>query len=170
MRPVFLLALAYVLLWRAAELALSARNARRVLARGGRRVQGDGMGAIAGVHALWILLLVAEELLGGEPVGTPTLHLTAAGLYVLTELLRLACILCLGERWNVNVVVLDQPPVRRGPYRWLRHPNYVAVVLGLVALPLALGRPWALAAVPLKLLALRRRLAVEERALAGSRG
>jgi methyltransferase len=56
---------------------------------------------------------------------------------VLAQALRWWCITVLGPRWNTRVIVVPGLPlVERGPYRWLRHPNYVAVVLEGVALPL----------------------------------
>ncbi len=170
MRPELLLALVYVLVWRVVELALSARNRRKILGRGGRLVEQDGMGGIVLVHSLWILGLILEAALQEHPVFPRGLRMAAASIYVLSELVRIACIWTLGERWNVRVILLPGvAPVAGGPYRWLKHPNYAAVVVGLVALPLALGLPWtALLVLPLKLLALRKRLRVENEALTGS--
>ena len=74
----------------------------------------------------------------------------------------------LGERWTTRVLVLPgRPRVRDGAYRWLRHPNYVAVVIEFVAAPLMFGA-WrtALAFSLANLLALRVRIRCEERALA----
>jgi methyltransferase len=54
-----------------------------------------------------------------------------------SQLLRWWCVTTLGRRWNTLVIVLPQAPlVRRGPYRWLHHPNYVAVIAEGMALPL----------------------------------
>ncbi len=76
----------------------------------------------------------------------------------------------LGDRWCARVIVLPGVPrVRSGPYRFLDHPNYAAVVVGVVALPLALGLPLtAIFATPLKVFALWRRIRIEERALSAS--
>jgi methyltransferase len=65
-------------------------------------------------------------------LGWPMLALVA-----LSQALRWWCVTTLGRRWNTLVIVVPQAPlVRRGPYRWLHHPNYVAVVAEGVALPL----------------------------------
>ncbi|MFT5288573.1 MAG: methyltransferase [Planctomycetota bacterium] len=169
MRPEFVFALIYVLVWRVFELLLSKRNERKALALGARVVENDGMGSIIVVHTLWIVGLIVEELFGNGPYFSSEIQGVALGVYVLSELLRVACIWNLGPRWNVRVIVLDAvAPVTRGPYSWLKHPNYVAVVIGLAALPVALGLPWiAVLIVPLKLLALRKRLRVENEALYG---
>jgi methyltransferase len=58
-------------------------------------------------------------------------------LVVLSQALRWWCVRTLGHRWNTLVIVVPQAPlIRRGPYRWLHHPNYVAVVVEGIALPL----------------------------------
>ncbi|MFO0634707.1 MAG: isoprenylcysteine carboxylmethyltransferase family protein [Nannocystaceae bacterium] len=58
------------------------------------------------------------------------------------QLLRYWAIASLGERWNTRVlVVLGDTPLRRGPYRWLAHPNYLAVVIELAVVPLCVGAP-----------------------------
>ena len=163
MRVVVLAALAYTLTMRVAELVLSARNARALAGRGGKRIEPDGMAAIAAVHALWIVGIAAEEFWRGPSLPSVPVRVLFAALFVLAECVRFWCIATLGVRWNVRVIVLPGvPPIRRGPYRIARHPNYAAVVAGLVALPLALGLVAVpIAILPLKLAALRRRLQVE---------
>ena len=172
MRTVVLLALAYGLAARLVEMLLSARNARRVLARGGRRVEPDGFAGLAAVHAAWFAGMAIEELARGPSWSRPLPIAAAWAVFALAELGRYACIATLGDRWNVRVLVEDGAPrVRRGIYRRLRHPNYLFAALGIAALPLALALPiTALALTPLKLLAVARRLAIEERALAGAAG
>ena len=167
MRSIFLVALTYCILMRFVELYVSRRNEAQAIRLGGRRIRPDATGALVLVHTLWFVGLIAEEaFIGPQPMAswvTSSFWAAAVG----AELLRLWCMLTLGERWNVAVVVRPaEPLVRRGPYRWLSHPNYVAVVLLLVAMPLALGLPWVAAAIiPLKAWALRKRLRVENEAL-----
>ncbi len=168
MRSLVVLVLGYVVAMRIAELALSRRNERSFVARGARRITPDGFAAIAAVHALWLAGIVVEELaLGPTLAESSGLVGPAAAVAIASEVVRLACVASLGSFWNVRVVVLPGVAlVRRGPYRWFRHPNYAAVVVQLVALPLALGLPWTAGAVLVpKLLALRPRLRAEEAAL-----
>lgn len=171
MRDVVLLAVAYVAAARVFELGLSRRNAARVLARGGRLVQRDGIGALAAVHILLIVALPAEELVLGP--GLPAdLRCVALALFLAAEGLRYWTIATLGERWNVRVIVIDGAPrVARGPFRLVRHPNYLGAAVGVAALPLALGLPWTGAAlIGPKLWALGRRIRVEEAALRAAGG
>ena len=167
MRTVVLLGLAYCLAMRIAELLLSRRNAGRTLARGGRAVPDDGFVALALVHGGWFAAMVGEELFLGAASLPAAVCAAAFALFVLSELTRVWCIATLGDRWNVRVIVLpDEPRVRRGPYRFLSHPNYLTAAVGLVMLPLALGLPGTAAVfLPLKVLAVRRRIRIEEPAL-----
>ena len=161
MRPIVLLALVYCGAMRVIELALSKRNAKRI--PDARAVVPDGMWGIATVHALWFVALTLEEILVGPTHAMPIFFVA----FALAELGRFWCIATLGDRWNVRVLVLDgMPRIRSGPYRFLKHPNYAAAVAGLIALPLALGLVYTpLLILPLKLLALRRRIRIENQAL-----
>jgi len=168
MRAVVLLAVAYALATRAYELWLTRRNGARLAARGARLVPRDGIGLLAGVHALWFLGLVVEELVTGPSFHAPAARWTCLALFLAAEALRFWCKASLGERFSVRVIVLPgEPLVSRGPYRFARHPNYAAALVLVAALPLALGLVWTPAlVVPLKILALARRVRVEDAALA----
>ena len=164
MRTLVAAAIAYGLVARLFEAALSARNARRVLARGGRRVEPDGFLALAAVHLGWFASMAVEELVLGPSLREPSVTWTMAAVFVASEVLRYTCMVTLGERWNVRVIVLDDTPrIRRGVYRFMNHPNYLAATVGVAALPLALGLPVTAAALlPLKLLAVTHRRRLEE--------
>lgn len=159
--------LAVVGLHRTFELWLSRRNARRLAARGGIERSARHFPAIVAVHALFPLALAAEVVVLGARPGAAwpawVLLLAAA------EALRLAAMRALGERWNVRIwVVPGEPPVRRGIYRWLRHPNYLGVAIEFVAAPLAFGA-WRTAVLfsALGLWTLTVRVRAEDRALEG---
>jgi len=171
MRAAFLAVVVYSLALRLLELELSRRHGRRLVARGGRRVP-DAMGWMVLLNAAWFVALGVEELVLGPTLELGALRWAALVVAVAAELARLGCIRTLGERWSVRVIVLDGAPlVRCGPYRWLRHPNYVALWLVLLALPLAVGLPWtALGLAGPHALVLRRRIRLEEAALAGAAG
>ncbi|MEV4895942.1 isoprenylcysteine carboxyl methyltransferase family protein [Nonomuraea sp. NPDC055795] len=123
---------------RLAELVVARRNARWSMERGGI-VSGQG-------HYPWMVLLhtgllagcLAEVILAGRPF-VPALGWTMLALVIAAQGLRWWCITALGPRWNTQVIVVPGLPlVRSGPYRfgWLRHPNYVAVAVEGLALPL----------------------------------
>ena len=89
---------------------------------------------------------------------------------VLLMIIRYWCILSLGPYWNTRIIVVPrQAQIKRGPYRWLRHPNYLVVSLEFILIPLLLRAPWTLCIFSLvNLIVLRQRIALEQRALDGS--
>jgi methyltransferase len=130
--------LAVVVLQRLAEMAISARNARRMKARGARESGSGHFPLIVLVHVLYPLALAVEVLwLGARPGPLWPLWLA---FWLAAQALRYSSIRALGEHWNVRILVLPGVPlVHRGPYRWLRHPNYLAVVVELIAGPMIFG-------------------------------
>jgi methyltransferase len=152
---------------RLAELVVSARNARWSFARGGVESGRGHFPAMVALHTGLLVACVAEAWLADRPflpwLGWPMLVLVLA-----SQGLRWWCIATLGPRWNTRVIVVPGLPlVARGPYRWLRHPNYVAVVVEGLALPLV-HSCWvtALAFTVLNAVLLARfRIPAEERAL-----
>lgn len=122
-----------------AELFLSLRNGRLALERGGVETGQRHYRWMVAIHTLFLVSCIAEVQLLDRPfdplVGTVALVLAVAAMA-----LRYWAISTLGERWNTRVIVVpDAPVVRSGPYRWLRHPNYVAVILEIAALPMIHG-------------------------------
>lgn len=146
------------------EIALSARNGRRTLAAGGREHAKGHFVAMVATHAAFLASCALERR-----HGRAAKVMGLAGL-VLAQGLRWWAITSLGERWNIRVITLPSaPPVVRGPYRWMRHPNYVGVAIETLALPAALGA-WrtAVAFAPLHAVMLASRIMIEERALGAS--
>jgi methyltransferase len=158
-----------VALERLVELVVSRRNERRSRARGAVE---HGRGHYPVMVALHLALLVgcaAEPALRGA--GAPAwLGLSGLAVVLGAQLLRWWCIASLGDRWCTRVLVVPGLPlVQVGPYRWLRHPNYVAVVVEGAALPLACGA-WATAAAftAANALLLTVRIRCEDQALSSS--
>jgi methyltransferase len=153
--------LALVTLQRLGELVLARRNTARLIARGGREAYPGHYPLIVAVHALW---LAALWWLGpGREIAWPLI-----GLFLLLQIGRLWVLTTLGERWTTRIIVLPGAPlVARGPFRLVRHPNYVVVVLEIAVLPLAFGL-WEIALVfsLLNAAVLAIRIRAEERALA----
>lgn len=123
------------------------------------------------LHALFLLSCVAEVWLARRPF-IPWLGVFALALLCAAQGLRYWAIRTLGERWTTRVLyVPGAPPVARGPYRFLRHPNYVAVAVEFAALPLvhtAYATALAFSALDALLLALRIR--AEDALIAELRG
>ncbi len=162
----FTLLVVAVGLERLAELVLTRRNVAWALSQGGVEHGRGHYPAMVVLHTALLLGAVAEVWLLHR-VFTPWLGWTALALVVASQALRWWCIGSLGRRWSTRVVVLpDEPLVAHGPYRWVRHPNYVAVVVEGLALPLVHGA-WLTAVVftVLDAVLLRTRIRVEDRAL-----
>ena len=131
---------------RLAELVVSNRNSAWSLSRGGIE---SGRGHYPPMVLLHTGLLVGAlvEVWLRRPGFVPALGWTMLALVVASQALRWWCIATLGRRWNTRVIVVPGlAAVDRGPYRWLSHPNYVAVVVEGFALPLVHGA-WITAAV-----------------------
>ncbi|MDP6934048.1 MAG: isoprenylcysteine carboxylmethyltransferase family protein, partial [Myxococcota bacterium] len=125
-----------VSLERVIELRLSLRNAAWSLQQGGVEHGQGHYPAMVVLHTALLLGCVAEVWLLDRP-WIPTLGLSMLVLALACQGLRWWVISTLGPRWNTRVIVIPGlAPVREGPFRWLRHPNYLAVVLEGIALPL----------------------------------
>lgn len=130
----YVVLIAAVAVERLAELVISKRNLGLARARGGRE---HGFGHYPFMVVLHTGLLVACLIEAAHRSFIPALGWPMIAVVVLAQALRWWCIAVLGPRWNTRVIVVPGLPlVERGPYRWLRHPNYVAVVLEGIALPL----------------------------------
>jgi len=130
---------ALVVCQRLAELRLSRGNAGKAFARGGVEYGRGHFPAMAVLHAAFLCSCVLEVALLRRPF-PGTLGWIALGGFLLAQGLRYWAIASLGDRWNVRVIVVPgEAPVMRGPYRFLRHPNYLAVAVEMVALPLVHG-------------------------------
>lgn len=168
MATVFVLVMALTAVERLAELVVSARHARWALGHGGVESGRGHYPAMVALHTGLLLGALAEVLLADRPF-IPVLGWSALLAVVAGQSLRWWCIASLGRRWSTRVIVLPGLPlVHRGPYRWLRHPNYLAVALEGLALPLV-HTAWVTAAaftVLNAVLLLRFRIPAEERALA----
>jgi len=131
---------------RLVELWLSKRNAARAFARGGVETGQAHYRVMVAFHTLFLFACVAEVFVLRRPF-PGVWGWVALGGAVLAQGLRYWAIATLGERWNSRIIVVPGlAPVTGGPYRFLRHPNYVAVVLELLAVPLIHGA-WLTAAV-----------------------
>jgi methyltransferase len=121
---------------RALELRLSARHARRAFERGGVEVGQRHFGVMKALHTAFFAGCVLE-VWGLDRPFLPALAAPMLGLALAAQALRWWAVISLGPAWNVRVIVVPGTPlVTRGPYRYLRHPNYLAVVLEGIAVPL----------------------------------
>jgi methyltransferase len=148
-----------------AEARLAARHDRRLRARGGVEAAGDVYGLMRIVYPGAFLAMSIECAFKPRP--SPLWLWGGLALWVLAKSLKYWAMATLGERWSFRVIALPGAPlVTAGPYRWLRHPNYVGVVGELAGAAALLNAPVA-GAVSLAAFGalLARRIAVEERQL-----
>lgn len=156
-----------VIVERLVELRISNRNAQAAFDQGGKEYGQGHFGVMKALHTLFLVACAAEVVLLDRPFHL-WLAIPATLGVVGTMALRYWAISTLGQRWNTRVIVVPGlGAVNEGPYRFLRHPNYVAVVLELAFLPLIHGA-WATALLfgVANLVLLRTRIRVEEQALA----
>jgi methyltransferase len=127
------------------ELTYSRRNEIRLRARGAVERASGHYPVIVTIHTLWLVSTLVEGLLRGpEPPAWWPVPLAA---FLLVQLLRYWAILSLGENWNTRVLVVPGGKlVRRGPYRFFPHPNYVVVAVEVLTFPLIFGA-WITAVV-----------------------
>jgi methyltransferase len=121
---------------RLVELSIAKRNARSAFARGGKEFGRRHYPVMVMLHIALLFGCAIEVWAWHRPfigwLGWPMLTLVT-----LSQALRWWCVQTLGRRWNTRVIVVPKAwLIRQGPYRWLQHPNYVAVVAEGVALPL----------------------------------
>lgn len=153
----------FVLLQRLAELLLAKRNARRLLDEGGVEYGARHYPYLVLLHASWIAALA---------VGVPPeagINPFWLAIFALLQVGRIWVIASLGRFWTTRIISLPGAPlVRHGPYRYVRHPNYLIVAGEIAVLPLVFGE-WMIAALfsAINALLLRERIAAEDAALAG---
>ena len=151
-----------VALERAAELVYARRNTKRLLDEGGIEWGAGHYPFLVALHAGWLLaILVLAD--ADQP-----LDMSLLIVFLALQGARLWVIMTLGRYWTTRIITLPGVPlVRRGPYRYLRHPNYAIVVAEIAVLPLVFGA-WRVALVfsLLNLALLRHRIRVENQALA----
>ncbi len=152
--------IAFLVAQRVAELALAQRNTRRLRASGGVEFGASHYPLLVALHAFWLIGLWAF----GHTRAVDPFWLV---VFVLLQAARVWVIASLGVRWTTRIIVLPGvAPVARGPYQWLRHPNYLIVVLEIAVVPLALGMPmFALVFSLANAALLSFRIRVESRAL-----
>jgi methyltransferase len=129
--------LALVIAQRLIELGWARRNTRRLIARGAVEVGAGHYPLFIALHGGWLLAIAATV----DPA-TPVIW-GWAGAYGLIELARLWVMVSLGPYFTTRIITLPGAAlVRRGPYRYVAHPNYLVVVAEIVALPMIFGAVW----------------------------
>src|SRR5579885_2572117 len=124
--------LLFVAAQRLGDWLLAAANCRSLQRRGGIEIDRGGHKYFVILHAAWLAALLSAVPAAASP------NRALLALFGVLQAARIWVIASLGRRWTTRLIVLPGAPlVERGPYRWLRHPNYLIVAAELAILPLA---------------------------------
>ncbi len=151
----------FIVLQRLIELLIARYNTRRLLEEGAKEHGARHYPVIVVLHMAWIASLAIFV-----PYNAPLNWLLLA-VFVVLQLARVWVLLSLGRYWTTRIITVpDEPLVRRGPFRWVSHPNYMVVEAEIIVVPLIAGA-WELAVVfgALNALVLAWRIRIEEQAL-----
>lgn len=155
-----ILFLSFIVLQRLSELVIAKRNTARLLEKGAYEVGAAHYPVMVAMHSAWIACLLlfgydAEITFGWLAV------------FVLLQVFRLWILGSLGSRWTTRIIILEEPLVVRGPFKYVSHPNYMLVVAEIIVAPMVLGLVWvAMVFTVLNAAMLWVRIGVEHKALA----
>ena len=159
-----LIVLGLVMLVMAIEASISTRNERALRARGAVEPAGDVYRTMQWAYPVSFVAMAIEGAMFGDGPGIATM--AGSLLMLASKALKFWAMASLGDRWTFKVLVVPEPLVAQGPYAWLRHPNYVAVVGELASMALLVdARVAGPVATLLFSLLIWRRIRVEDRAL-----
>jgi methyltransferase len=124
------------------ELSRSAGNEALLRQRGAREHAPGQVPYMIALHVLWFVAMLCEGLVAPHPL--PWVACIAALVaFVTGQILRLRAMRALGPFWTIKIITLPGAHVvAQGPFRFIRHPNYLGVWLETLALPLVVGAPW----------------------------
>jgi methyltransferase len=130
--------LLFVILQRFGECWMAEKNARWMKAKGAVEIGREHYPLLVSVHVLLFVGIFVECLgYGAQP---PSWWMVPFFIFVLAQAARIWCIRSLGRCWNTRILLVPgQEPRVKGPYKYLRHPNYLVVIIELICLPLMLG-------------------------------
>ena len=159
-----ILFLTFLIAQRLSELVIANRNTTRLMAQGAREVGANHYPVMVAMHATWLACLVIFGL-------NETVSLFWLALFAVLQAMRVWVLVSLGSRWTTRIIILDEPLVTRGPFRFVSHPNYMVVIAEIIVAPMVLGLVWvAVVFTALNAAMLWVRIRAEHAALAPLRG
>jgi methyltransferase len=152
--------LALVTLQRLSELVIARRNTADLLAKGAIETGASHYPVMVALHASW---LIGLWIFGWNQA----VHWPLFALYLVLQAGRVWVLATLGRRWTTRIITVpNESLVARGPYKFIRHPNYAVVAVEMPLLPLVFGLTWyAILFGALNLAMLSWRISIENRAL-----
>ena len=128
----------FIILQRVVELAIARRNEKWMINRGGVEWGGEHYNWFIIVHLLFFFSILIEVSI--RDYSSFVLNKTLFVLFVMTQLARAWCIQSLGKFWNTKIIILPgRSLISRGPYKYVKHPNYIIVGMELFIIPLLFG-------------------------------
>jgi len=161
----FIIFITVVIVQRISELILAKKNERYLKSNGAIEYDKKGYKYIVLMHNLFFISVITEFLFMERQINEYCKILLI--IFICTQLLRYWAIFTLGKRWNTKILVLpNTEPIRSGVYKYLKHPNYIAVIIEIAIIPLLFSCYYtAVVFSILNLIVLKRRIRIEEEAL-----
>lgn len=161
----FWIFITFLIVQRLAELVIAKRNEKKMFAKGAVEHDREGYKWIVVMHTMFFISLIVEKVFfSGE---LSPLWIIFLSLFIISQFGRYWVITSLGEYWNTRIIVLKNSSlIKRGPYKYFKHPNYVIVCIELAVIPLLFSCYFtSIFFTILNLILLRRRIKIENRAL-----
>lgn len=159
METATLLFLGFIIIQRLSELVIAKRNTAQLLAKGAYEVGAAHYPVMVAMHSAWIACLL---IFGYDE----TVALGWLTVFAILQIFRVWILGSLGRRWTTRIIILEEPLVVRGPFKYFSHPNYMLVVAEIIVAPMVLGLVWvAVVFTVLNAAMLWVRIGVEHKAL-----
>lgn len=155
----------FVIVQRLSELFIAKKNEKILKSGGAVEYDKEGYRYIVAMHISFFICFTAEKIYFNRELNPFSNYLLA--VFFLAQVLRYWAIISLGSFWNTRIIILKGAPlIKKGPYRFLNHPNYIAVITELAVIPLIFSCYFtALIFSALNVIILIRRKSIEEKAL-----
>lgn len=165
MNTLFIIFYIFLIFQRQIELFVAKRNEQIVRKEGAVEYDREGYKYIVLLHAGFFISFLAEKIILNRDLNNYSVILFA--VFIITQLIRYWAIASLGKYWNTRILVVPGLNlVTNGPYKYIRHPNYIAVIIEIAVIPLIFScYITAIVFSILNLVTLRRRISIEENAL-----
>ena len=135
---VFSIVISIVILQRLIELIIAKRNEKWMRRQGAFEAGASHYPVMVSMHIGFFISLLAEVFLFGRSLSPAWILFLV--VFLMTQVARIWCLTSLGKFWNTKIIILPGADVvQKGPYKWIRHPNYVIVTTELLVLPLMFG-------------------------------
>jgi methyltransferase len=165
----FWILICLVIFQRLAELIVARRNERIVRSEGAVEFDRKGYGVIVAMHVAFFVSLAGEYIFLNRHLNSYWIILIS--VFIAAQILRYWAITSLGNYWNTRILVIpDSGPIKKGPYKYVNHPNYIAVAIEIAVLPLIFScYLTSVLFTVVNAVLLSRRIKIEEEALSASR-